>query len=112
MTKSLAVKYERSVVGKYICSTKRRWKKLSDAWESSLFAYKTFGTLNQVYTCPYCTGYHLTSKRVEIGQMPESWKEGLNKWFGWEVLPLQIKSVKSDFIYQPINEALARLVEK
>ncbi len=76
-------KIERSVVGRYICQSKKRYVSKKKAWAAALTLYIQTGKYLAAYGCLHCHKFHLTS-RPGI-EPPNEWKQGFNEWFGSEV---------------------------
>lgn len=81
----LKSKYAKEQIQKRKCRTKACFRTIKDGWDFSLSIFIEKGHYLSPYDCKWCDYFHMTSQ-VKIGNLPQHWKDGFNKWFGLTVV--------------------------
>lgn len=69
------------------CKSKVWYKSRRKAWHASVMMYIHKGWILAAYSCPWCSGYHLTTKdNFNVANFPPEWIEEFEKWYGSPVL--------------------------
>ncbi len=74
--------YEKKLIGTYICSSKRVFKKREWAWKQARQDFIMRGILLGVYNCNYCKQYHLTKRHGN--SFPKEFIEYVEEWLGFK----------------------------